>query len=214
MKQFFENYGAVALGILALLVLIAMITPVGNIIKTSLQGTVQTLSTKIDDQTDTMTESMNAAFTNTTDFTGGKDGKLYINGHIPNCLKDYTLSVDGMYLVHDATGQTIRIGYDLNYEYNGVRYTGGNTGLYFDIYKNNVLTTHNVSDALVLSNVYDNDVFSVKLSSSMTNYEIQGIQQMTTNELLALWLKNTGENTNLSGIETIWLGWYVQVVDK
>lgn len=45
MKKFFEEYGGVALGILALLVLIAMITPIGNIIKTSLAG----ISTKFGD---------------------------------------------------------------------------------------------------------------------------------------------------------------------
>lgn len=56
MKQFFEQYGGVALGILALLVLIAMITPVGNIIKTSLQGTAETFSTQIGAQTDTALE--------------------------------------------------------------------------------------------------------------------------------------------------------------
>lgn len=56
MKQFFEQYGAVALGVLALIVLIAMITPVGNIIKTSLQGTVETFSTRIGAQTDTALE--------------------------------------------------------------------------------------------------------------------------------------------------------------
>lgn len=82
MKQFFEQYGAVALGILALIVLIAMITPVGNIIKTSLQGTVQTFSTRIDNQTNTMTESMNAAFTNAVDFTGAKGGKYYAHGQV------------------------------------------------------------------------------------------------------------------------------------
>lgn len=58
MKQFFEQYGGVALGILALLVLIAMITPVGNIIKTSLQGTVHKFSTSINAQTD---DAMNSA---------------------------------------------------------------------------------------------------------------------------------------------------------
>ena len=52
MKQFFEEYGGVALGILALLVLIAMITPVGNIIKTSLQGIVNKFSTSITNQID------------------------------------------------------------------------------------------------------------------------------------------------------------------
>ena len=52
MKQFFEEYGGVALGILALLVLIAMITPVGNIIKTSLQGTVTKFSSSINGQVD------------------------------------------------------------------------------------------------------------------------------------------------------------------
>lgn len=58
MKQFFEQYGAVVLGILALLVLIAMITPVGNIVKTSLQGTAHKFSSSINSQTDTMTSDM------------------------------------------------------------------------------------------------------------------------------------------------------------
>lgn len=49
MKQFFEQYGKVALGILALIVLIAMITPVGNIIKTSLQGTSHSFSSHINE---------------------------------------------------------------------------------------------------------------------------------------------------------------------
>ena len=50
MKQFFEEYGGVALGILALLVLIAMITPVGNIIKNSLQGIVNKFSSSMNNQ--------------------------------------------------------------------------------------------------------------------------------------------------------------------
>lgn len=50
MKQFFEQYGAVALGVLALLVLIAMITPVGNIIKTSLQGTTNKFASSMNGQ--------------------------------------------------------------------------------------------------------------------------------------------------------------------
>lgn len=82
MKQFFEQYGGIALGILALLVLIAMITPVGNIIKTSLQSTVHTTAASIESQTDTMTESMNSALINATDFTGAKDGKYYSHGQI------------------------------------------------------------------------------------------------------------------------------------
>ena len=53
MKKFFEQYGGVALGILAVLVLIAMITPVGNIIKTSLQGTATKFSGNINGQVDT-----------------------------------------------------------------------------------------------------------------------------------------------------------------
>lgn len=80
MKKFFQEYGAVALGILALLVLIAMITPISNVVKTSLQGTTHKFSTQINAQTDTMAESMNAAFTNATDFTGAKDGKYYAHG--------------------------------------------------------------------------------------------------------------------------------------
>lgn len=57
MKKFFEQYGGVALGILALLVLIAMITPVGNIIKTSLQGTVNKFSGSMHEQ---LGDAMNA----------------------------------------------------------------------------------------------------------------------------------------------------------
>ena len=57
MKQFFEEYGGVALGILALLVLIAMITPVGNIIKSSLQGIVNKFSSSMNSQLD---EAMNS----------------------------------------------------------------------------------------------------------------------------------------------------------
>lgn len=60
MKKFFEQYGGVALGILALLVLIAMITPVGNIIKTSLQGTVTKFSGSMHEQLD---DAMNATAT-------------------------------------------------------------------------------------------------------------------------------------------------------
>ena len=61
MRQFFEEYGGVALGILALLVLIAMITPVGNIIKTSLEGLVTTFSTRMATQLNTaMTGAGNA----------------------------------------------------------------------------------------------------------------------------------------------------------
>lgn len=78
MKQFFENYGAVALGILALLVLIAMITPVGNIIKTSLQGTAHKFSSSINSQTDTMSSQMSEIFEDTINFIHiREDGKIY-----------------------------------------------------------------------------------------------------------------------------------------
>ena len=67
MKQFFEQYGAIALGILALLVLIAMITPVGNIIKTSLQGTSHKFATSMNGQLDAAMESSNKAQMSATD---------------------------------------------------------------------------------------------------------------------------------------------------
>lgn len=102
MKHFFEQYGGVALGILALLVLIAMITPVGNIIKTGLQGTVQTFSTKIDNQTDTMTEQMNNAFENTVTYKGTLGDKLtdaqynYLKDHLDEWHNDHTTVFLGM----------------------------------------------------------------------------------------------------------------------
>lgn len=80
MKQFFENYGGIALGILALLVLIAMITPIGNIIKTSLQSTVHTTATGIESQTDTMTRQMEENFKNAESQIGYIDS-TYIKGN-------------------------------------------------------------------------------------------------------------------------------------
>lgn len=47
MKQFFEEYGGVALGILAVLVLIAMVSPIGTTIKTSLTGVTNSFSSKM-----------------------------------------------------------------------------------------------------------------------------------------------------------------------
>ena len=47
-----------------MLVLIAMIAPAGNIIKTSLQGTVQTFSTSINSQTNGMDKQLQEAFNN------------------------------------------------------------------------------------------------------------------------------------------------------
>lgn len=86
MKQFFESYGAVALGILALLVLIAMITPVGNIIKTSLQGTTETFSTRIESQTDTMTAQMQEAFESASTETHYDENGILLNGIINRTL--------------------------------------------------------------------------------------------------------------------------------
>lgn len=91
MKQFFEQYGAVVLGILALLVLIAMITPVGNLVKTSLQGTVQTFSTSINSQTDTMTSDMEKAFAQTSQQT-----YLDENGVLRNGIYEGNLYIDGI----------------------------------------------------------------------------------------------------------------------
>ena len=65
MKQFFKQYGGVALGILAVLVLIAMITPVGNIIKTSLQGTATKFSSSMHEQLDGAMNATASAQNNT-----------------------------------------------------------------------------------------------------------------------------------------------------
>lgn len=91
MKQFFEQYGSVALGILALLVLIAMITPVGNIIKTSLQGTTETFSTKMESQTDTMTAQMQETFKSASTEIHYDENGILLNGII-----DRTLYVNGV----------------------------------------------------------------------------------------------------------------------
>ena len=91
MKQFFENYGSVALGILALLVLIAMITPVGNIIKTSLQGKTETFSTRIESQTSTMAAQMQEAFESANTEIHYDENGILLNGVI-----NRTLYIDGV----------------------------------------------------------------------------------------------------------------------
>lgn len=82
MKQFFEQYGGVALGILALLVLIAMITPVGNIIKTSLQGTTNKFASSMNGQLD---DAMNATM------------EAQIEAEGKNPYKDKVMSVQTLY---------------------------------------------------------------------------------------------------------------------
>ena len=95
MKQFFESYGAVALGILALLVLIAMITPVGNIIKTSLQGTVQTFSTQIESQQEDVIDiDMNRFSTSLapTNLINNENGRMFADSYGNYTYNDFDKS--------------------------------------------------------------------------------------------------------------------------
>ena len=98
MKQFFEQYGAVALGILALLVLVAMITPVGNIVKTSLQGTVDTFSTRIGSQVeDGLIASAEAQNSALNVITGGSGGGSNQGGNNPSTpSSEINFTVDGV----------------------------------------------------------------------------------------------------------------------
>ena len=64
MKQFFEEYGGVALGILAILVLIAMVSPIGETIKTSLKSVTDTFADKMTNGINTATNAVNSTITN------------------------------------------------------------------------------------------------------------------------------------------------------
>ena len=64
MKQFFEEYGGVALGILAVLVLIAMVSPIGEAIKTSLTGVTSTFAEKMNNGIGTATKAVDGTITN------------------------------------------------------------------------------------------------------------------------------------------------------
>ena len=64
MKQFFEEYGGVALGILAVLVLIAMVSPIGNAIKGSLTGITNSFNQKMNAGLTNATNSVDTAITN------------------------------------------------------------------------------------------------------------------------------------------------------
>lgn len=182
MKQFFENYGAVALGILALLVLIAMITPVGNIIKTSLQGTTNTFSTKINAQTDTMTgqisDIMNSAgeFLNIKEdgkmykgdelYTGWDGDKAYLDGVEQNIKTnaffaprvftgDYVDNYDSTFLSLKVDGKTIKENFQ-SFEY---------------IYVPVALNVSRIEITLKYPSIY-NAIFTNSSSLSGYNYEI------------------------------------------
>ena len=64
MKQFFEEYGGVALGILAVLVLIAMVSPIGEAIKTSLKSVTDTFASKMTSGINTATNAVDGTITN------------------------------------------------------------------------------------------------------------------------------------------------------
>lgn len=159
MKQFFEQYGGVTLGILALLVLIAMITPVGNIIKTSLQGTVQTFSTKMESQTDTMTESMTNLMNKIAPAKGsiikidGLSGKYRILSSDGNTMKVYSLqSVGGaQWALTDASTNFNGI--------TGAKYEGSSLDSATESFYN--VLPENVKEAIVEQDVYQS-MYGVK----------------------------------------------------
>lgn len=171
MKQFFEQYGGVALGILALLVLIAMITPVGNIIKTSLQGTVQTFGTKMDGQVDTMTESMNAAFTNAAGFTGIKDNHFYYDGKIKEELKDVVFSSDKA--VYSNGTEAVGIIFDCNLILDGRMLSTGIEGFKFDIWIDGIKLRSAVTDAWEKILGLENKHYVIEVVECPSNIEIE-----------------------------------------
>lgn len=103
MKHFFEQYGGVALGILALLVLIAMITPVGNIIKTSLQGTANKFSGSMYEQLDGAMNATASAQNSALSVIGGSDGGSGNPGASSNPYKNKVASAQKLYDVGEAS---------------------------------------------------------------------------------------------------------------
>ena len=173
MKQFFEQYGAVALGILALIVLIAMITPVGNIIKTSLQGTVQTFSTKMNGQADTMSSSLDSIMESTTNgFNGLKGGKFYQHDFPVSLLEDKTLNEDGTLFV-DGSGRTYQIYIDVDMIVDDRIYVGGYPETKFDVYKNEALYKTGVSDLFEAISLNNNDKYKLVIIDCPDEIEIE-----------------------------------------
>lgn len=171
MKQFFEQYGGVALGILALLVLIAMITPVGNIIKTSLQGTVQTFSSGIESQTDDMNNQMQQAFINNSNYSGFYNGKFYYNGEMPSKYKDAYLNNNVLIF---PSGSVYRYGLGVDVVLDRLSYPNGYDGITFDIYKNGERIAENVQDFSTSSSAFDtSDVYKIVIKDYPGNITIE-----------------------------------------
>lgn len=180
MKQFFEQYGGVALGILALLVLIAMITPVGNIIKTSLQGTTETFSSKIDSQTDVMSEQIQQSFISNSDYSGFYNGKFYYNGKIPEKYKDAYL--DNNVLVFPS-GNIYHYGLGVDVILNRLSYPNGYDGIVFDVYKNGEKIAENVQDFNISSSVFNaNDVYKIIIKDYPDNITIEEREKTFTTQ--------------------------------
>lgn len=169
MKQFFEQYGGVALGILALLVLIAMITPVGNIIKTSLQGTVHKFSTSINSQLEDDLKATEVIINNIGNDNGRRsDGKIYWNNALVSSLSDYTFDETG-FVGTTSSGTVFKTMIDLDIRVNGVIHSGGMSGIEFDVYKNGELIGNNVIDFYVPLCVLNNDNYKIVLKKYPQN---------------------------------------------
>lgn len=190
MKQFFGQYGGIALGILALLVLIAMITPVGNIIKTSLQSTVQTTAAGIENQTDTMTESMNSALINATDFTGAKDGKYFSHGQIvaDTYLPDGTNRGTEGWRLTDAQYQTLINNYNLISDDNYVTFFHKGEFIDLDWAWNDRIYIFNIND--------QSDYYTLAPSGSIWNVPDNPIQFYEKESVIPL---SSSENTTVKG---------------
>ena len=176
MKQFFEQYGKVALGILALIVLIAMITPVGNIIKTSLQGTSHSFSSHINEQTDTMSEQMSNAFDVASGYAGIKNNAFYFDGHVWEPTKNLVpMTYDGInYICVDSTtGMYYAPGIDLNLVLDGTMYTGGKENIKFQYCIDDVCEAEQYKDTFKPIPLDANHKLEFKVATKPDNIEIE-----------------------------------------
>ena len=101
MKSFFEEYGFVILAAIVVILLIAMCTPIGNLVKSQITGIVDSFANKTNTKLNAVDAGENTAYLRTLSTTGN-EGKLGIDISSANSTDEFT------YTVHYTSGGTAK----------------------------------------------------------------------------------------------------------
>ena len=102
MKSFFEEYGFVILAAIVVILLIAMCTPIGNLVKSQITGIVDSFANKTNSKLNAVDAGENTAYLRTLSSSDENKGKLGIDISSANSTDKFT------YIVHYTSGGTAK----------------------------------------------------------------------------------------------------------